>query len=148
MRALRSCPVTLVALAPVSAVFLAMAFPAALGADESKTSAICLEAEERYVELFANPSAEEPGVTIVTMYKYNFCPAAITVKPGTIVRWVNVDKRTSHSVLVPKLGLPESDRAFPEEIIEMTFPTVGEHKYLCGPHWETHDMIAVVTVAE
>ena len=148
MRIPRSCPAPLAVLALVSAPVLAVAFPVAVAADESKAGAICREAEERYVELFGHPSAEEEGVSVVTMYKYHFCPAAITVKPGTTVRWVNVDKRTSHSVLVPKLGLPESDRAFPEEIIEMTFLTAGDYEYLCGPHWESHDMIAMVTVAE
>jgi plastocyanin len=80
------------------------------------------------------------------MYKYNFCPAQITVPAGTTVRWVNVDKRTSHSVLSPDAGMPESDRAFPEETIEFTFLEPGEQKYLCGPHWETQEMIGMVTV--
>lgn len=118
---------------------------AALAADDDQTE-ICAEAEERYVELFGHPSSEEEGVTVVTMYKYNFCPAEITVKVGTTVRWVNVDKRTSHSVLVKDSGEPESERAFPEESIEFTFLTPGDQDYLCGPHWETHDMIGMVTV--
>jgi len=134
-------------------LFLCAALPAvtvaiSATAGDNKTAAICAEAEERYVEIFGHASSDEDGVTVVTMYKYNFCPAEITVKPGTTVRWVNVDKRTSHSVLVPDSGEPESDRAFPEEIIEMTFLTAGDNKYLCGPHWETHDMIGMVTVAE
>jgi plastocyanin len=62
------------------------------------------------------------------------------------VRWVNVDKRTSHSVIVP--GEPESDRAFPEEAIEFTFLLPGDQQYLCGPHWESRDMIGMVTVTE
>ena len=82
-------------------------------------TAICEEAEERYVELLGKPSAEEDGVTVVKMYKYRFCPVNITVPVGTTVRWVNVDKRTSHSVIVD--GEPDSDRAFPEEILEYTF---------------------------
>ncbi len=113
----------------------------ALAAD---TTELCAEAEERYVELFGAPSSEAEGVTVVTMYKYNFCPKEITVPVGTTVRWVNVDKRTSHSV---KVGSdPESDRAFPEEVIEFTFLTEGEQDYLCGPHWETQKMIGMVTV--
>ncbi len=113
----------------------------ALAAD---TTELCVEAEERYVELFGAPSSEAEGVTVVTMYKYNFCPKEITVPVGTTVRWVNVDKRTSHSV---KVGSdPESDRAFPEEVIEFTFLTEGEQDYLCGPHWETQKMIGMVTV--
>ena len=115
-------------------------------ADDDKKAAVCAEAEERYVELFGHPSSQEEGVTVVTMYKYNFCPAEITVKVGTTVRWVNVDKRTSHSVLVKGSGEPESERAFPEESVEFTFLVPGDQDYLCGPHWETHDMIGMVTV--
>ncbi len=127
---------------------LLVALPSlAMAADDDK-AAICAEAEERYVEMFGQPSSEAEGVTVVKMYKYNFCPAQLTVKPGTTVRWVNVDKRTSHSVLVKNSGEPESDRAFPEEAIEFTFLTAGDHEYLCGPHWETQNMIGMVTVAE
>ena len=115
--------------------------------DEDK-AAICAEAEERYVELFGENSADAEGVTVVTMYKYNFCPAEIEVPVGTTVRWVNVDKRTSHSVLVKDSGEPESDRAFPEESIEFTFLVPGPQDYLCGPHWETQNMIGMVTVAK
>lgn len=129
---------------PVILLSAGAALPA-LAADEDQT-AICAEAEERYVELFGHPSADEEGVTVVTMYKYNFCPREITVPVGTTVRWVNVDKRTSHSVLVKDSGEPESDRAFPEESIEFTFMTAGPQDYLCGPHWETQNMIGMVTV--
>lgn len=111
---------------------------------DDETAALCAEAEERYVEMFGAPSADAEGVVVVKMYKYNFCPAAITVPVGTTVRWANVDKRTSHSVKVP--GEPESDRAFPEEVIEFTFLTEGDQDYLCGPHWETQKMIGMVTV--
>ena len=100
------------------------------------------------MELVGEASADADGVTVVTMYKYNFCPAEIEVPVGTTVRWVNVDKRTSHSVLVKDSGEPESDRAFPEESIEFTFLVPGPQDYLCGPHWETQNMIGMVTVAE
>ncbi len=131
----------LIALALSPLVALGAAFPVVA---EDDTAALCAEAEERYVEMFGAPSADAEGVVVVKMYKYNFCPAAITVPVGTIVRWANVDKRTSHSVKVP--GEPESDRAFPEEVIEFTFLTEGEQDYLCGPHWETQKMIGMVTV--
>ncbi|SMP07034.1 Plastocyanin [Shimia sagamensis] len=111
---------------------------------DTDTSALCTEAEERYVEMFGAPSADADGVVVVKMYKYNFCPAELTVPVGTTVRWANVDKRTSHSVKVP--GAPESDRAFPEEVIEFTFLTEGDQDYLCGPHWETQKMIGMITV--
>lgn len=127
-------------------MFLAMAAAPALASEENKTAKICAEAEERYVEIFGRPSADAEGVVVVKMYKYNFCPAQITVPVGTTVRWVNVDKRTSHSIIVKDSGAPESDRAFPEETIEFTFVAPGPQDYLCGPHWESHDMIGMVTV--
>lgn len=127
------------------AVGLALAGPAIAGEDDERAK-ICEEAEARYVELFGAPSSEADGVTVVTMYEYNFCPRDLTVKVGTTVRWVNVDNRTSHSVVVK--GKPESDRAFPEEFVEFTFLDVGSEQYLCGPHWERRDMIGMITVEE
>lgn len=105
---------------------------------------ICAEATQRYTDIFGHAPSDAEGVTVVTMYEYQFCPREITVPIGTTVRWVNVDKRTSHSVIVP--GEPESDRAFPEEAVEFTFLEAGDQQTLCGPHWETRDMIGMVTV--
>lgn len=135
---------TLTRLLPATLLCVTAALPAA--AKDLDTAAICAEAETRYVDLFGHPSAEVEDAEVVLMYKYTFCPAQITVPVGTTVRWVNVDKRTSHSVLVKGSGEPESDRAFPEEIIEFTFLTPGDQDYLCGPHWETQNMIGMVTV--
>jgi plastocyanin len=81
------------------------------------------------------------------MHKYTFCPTSITVKRGTKVRFVNVDKRTSHSVWFKEEGKPESDRLFGEEFTEVLFdgpPAV--YPYLCGPHWESEGMTGTVTV--
>lgn len=116
-------------------------------ADEAEQAAVCAEAEERYADLFGMPSSDAEGVRVVLMYEYNFCPREITVETGETVRWVNVDKRTSHSVIIK--GAPESERAFPEEHVEFTFtePRPAED-YLCGPHWERRDMIGSVTVVE
>ncbi len=113
-------------------------------ADE--TADICAEAQDRYVEVFGETPKAAQDAEVVLMYKYHFCPAEITVKAGTTVRWVNVDKRTSHSVLLKDGSQPESDRVFPEETIEMTFLSPGPQTYLCGPHWETQNMIGMVTV--
>ncbi len=118
---------------------------AARAGSDSKTAKICAAAEARYVELFGKAPSEEP-VTVVTMYKYTFCPVDLTVKPGTTVRWVNVDKRTSHSVQVPNTGEPESDRMFSEESFEMTFDKPGLFGYICVPHWEEYEMIGSVIV--
>ncbi len=129
-----------------SALLFVMTAVPAFASGDDEMALICAEAEERYAEMFGSPSSEAEGVTIVKMYKYNFCPAQITVPVGTTVRWVNVDKRTSHSVLVKDSGVPESDRAFPEETIDFTFMVARPQDYLCGPHWETHNMIGMVTV--
>ena len=132
----------------VSFATLAAVLALPVAAKDEDKAAICAEAEERYVDLFGHASADAEGVTVITMYKYNFCPAEIEVPVGTTVRWVNVDKRTSHSVLVKDSGEPESDRAFTEESIEFTFLVPGPQDYLCGPHWETQNMIGMVTVTE
>ncbi len=115
---------------------------------EEKRAKICKEAEERYQELFGKPSKDEP-VTIVKMYKYTFCPTVLKVKQGTTVRWVNVDKRTSHSVWLKEQGKEESDRLFSEENVEikLDFPP-GDLGYICGPHFEKEDMRARIIIIE
>jgi plastocyanin len=114
---------------------------------EEETQRICAEADQRYQELYGEQ--EQPaGVAIVKTYRYHFCPATLTVKAGTTVRWVNVDKRTSHSVWLKEAGKQESVRFFPEETLEIKFQDPGEYPYLCGPHWETYDMKGKVVVTE
>ena len=117
-------------------------------ASDEERKKICAKAEERYQKLFGKPSAHE-DVVIVKMYKYTFCPVAIEVKQGTTVRWVNVDRRTSHSVWLKEADKPESDRLFSEEKVEMTFDLPpGDYPYLCGPHWKEEGMTGKVTVVE
>jgi plastocyanin len=107
----------------------------------------CAQATKRYAELF--PDAKpKPGEVVVLMYKYTFCPANVTVKPGTTVRWVNMDKRTSHSVWLKQSGEKESPRMFGEEDWSFTFTTPGKYPYLCGPHWNQEGMYGHVTVSE
>ncbi len=114
---------------------------------DEKRARICAKAEQRYQKIFSKASASE-DVQIVMMHKYTFCPLNVTVKQGTTVRWVNVDKRTSHSVWFKAAEKPESDRLFGEEKVEMTFDfPPGEYPYLCGPHWNEEGMIGTVTVA-
>lgn len=115
---------------------------------EEERNKICTRAEKRYQKVFGKPSADE-DVTIVKMYKYTFCPHQLTVKKGTTVRWVNVDRRTSHSVWFKLAGKPESERLFSEEKVEMTFDMpAGEYPYLCGPHYKQEGMTGTVTVAD
>ena len=123
---------------------LALAFlltPALAQKDsEAEREKICAEAGERYKELFGKEASGE-AMPIVMMYRYHFCPGGLTVKPGVTVRWVNVDKRTSHSVWFRADGKEESVRLFAEEHVEMAIDLApGEHEYLCGPHWEKEGM--------
>ncbi len=116
--------------------------------DAEKRMKRCGEAEKRYQELFGKPSAEE-DVSVVKMYKYTFCPIEVEVKQGATVRWVNVDKRTSHSVWLKEAGKEESDRLFSEEKVEMTFDLPpGDYPYLCGPHWKDEGMTGTVRVVK
>lgn len=129
-------------------VFLSASTTASHTATEEERKKICNDAEQRYQKLFGKPSAEE-DVTIVKMYKYNFCPPQLEVKQGTTVRWVNVDRRTSHSVWLKEAGKPESDRLFSEEHTQMKFDLpVGEYPYLCGPHWKDDGMTGRVIVSK
>jgi len=115
---------------------------------EAERAKICEQAEARYQKLFGKPSGDEP-VTIVKMYKYTFCPTVLKVKQGATVRWVNVDKRTSHSVWLKDQGKEESERLFSEENVEikMDFPP-GDLGYICGPHFEKEDMRARIIITK
>ncbi len=110
---------------------------------DKDTREICAEAEQRFAE---QGGKKDPGVVTVLMYKYRFCPPNVTVKAGTTVRWINVDKRTSHSVWLKEAGKEESPRMFNFETYEVPFTTPGKYPYLCGPHWEQEKMIGHVTV--
>lgn len=93
------------------------------------------------LSLFAAPVWAGEVVQIV-IDKYRFTPAAITVKPGTMVEWLNAEKRTSHSVAID--GEPESDRLFPGESYRHQFDRPGRFAYHCGPHLEMVGTIEVV----
>lgn len=112
-----------------------------------KMEEICARAWKRYAKLFPD-AKEKPGEVVVLMHKYTFCPTNVTVKPGTTVRWVNVDKRTSHSVWLEQAGEKESPRMFGEEDWSFTFKATGKYPYLCGPHWNQEGMYGHVTVSE
>ncbi len=103
---------------------------------------ICAEAAARYKEMFGRDAASEPVVTVM-MFKYRFCPFEITVKKGAKIRYVNIDRRTSHSVWLRDAGKAESDRVFSGEVVELDADVAaGAHEVLCGPHWERESMRA------
>jgi plastocyanin len=84
-------------------------------------------------------------VVEVSIEKMQFVPQLVKIKPGATVKWVNHEKRSNHSILFEKEGLPESERFFPGESWQRTFDKPGVYPYVCGPHPE---MTGVVEVAE
>jgi len=124
----------------------ALAAGPAAGQPADDTAARCDEAAARYRELFGRDHTSEPVKTVL-MYKYRFCPEAVTIKAGEKLRYINVDKRTSHSVWLKDAGQPESERVFGEGVIDVdTRLPNGEHQVLCGPHWQTDRMIGRIIV--
>ena len=122
-----------------------MAFPAeAVTPQEQREN--CDEAAKRFEELHGRSAAsEQPAV--VLMYKHTFCPVQLTVRHGAAVRFLNVDRRTSHSFWFKEAGRTESERFFPGEGTSMVIDLPpGEHTYLCGPHWEHEGMVGKLTV--
>lgn len=73
-------------------------------------------------------------VVEVRMQGEQFVPAQLSVRAGTTVRWVNAEKRTSHSLIFPEEGTAETDRLFPGESWQRTFDRPGRYPYVCGPH--------------
>lgn len=84
--------------------------------------------------------AQAQQVVEISIENYKFQPEEVTIRPGDKVRWVNREKRTSHSIV---LGGQESDRLFPGEGWEKTFPQAGLNPYTCGPHPEMKGVIVV-----
>ena len=79
----------------------------------------------------------------VQVVDYRFEPSHVRIKTGDTVRWINGEKRTSHSVRFPGLGGQESERFFPGEAWSMRFEQPGQHDYHCGPHPEMKGQILV-----
>lgn len=126
--------------------WLALAAFSASAVTPEEQKANCEEAVARFEELHGKPTSAEQ-LPVVLMYKHTFCPVQMTVKQGTSVRFLNVDKRTTHSFWFRDAGRPESDRYFPGEGATMVMDFApGEHTYLCGPHWENEGMVGRITI--
>jgi plastocyanin len=80
---------------------------------------------------------------VVEIRDYKFLPPLLKIAPGDTVRWVNRERRTSHSLLFKAEGLPESARLFPEESWTRRFAAPGAYPYTCGPHPEMNGQIDV-----
>lgn len=93
----------------------------------------------------ANGPQIASGATVeVTIEDYKFQPAEIKIKAGTTVKWLNKEKRTSHSVIFSGPDGFESARFFPEESYSRKFDKAGSYPYSCGPHPEMKGKIEVV----
>ena len=85
------------------------------------------------------------GETVeVRIAEYKYAPAELRVKAGTTVRWLNAEKRTSHSIFFSGPGGFESERIFPGESWQRTFDKPGRYAYSCGPHPEMKGAVEVV----
>jgi len=87
--------------------------------------------------VFAEQSVE------VSIVNYTFMPQEVSIRVGDTVKWVNREKRTSHSVLFPQEGGRESERLFPEESWQRQFTQPGQYPYHCGPHPEMKGLVVV-----
>lgn len=82
--------------------------------------------------------AQEVGIS-----DYKFQPAELKIKAGTTVKWINNEKRVSHSILFTGPGGFESERIFPGDAWQRTFDKPGSYPYTCGPHPEMKGRIEV-----
>jgi plastocyanin len=93
--------------------------------------------------LAGTATASEEGVAVVRIKDYKFDPPTLVIRSGTKVRWVNEEKRTSHSVHFVVEGLPDSERMMGGDTWERTFTKPGTYRYVCGPHPEMRGTIEV-----
>lgn len=133
-------------LAVAAGVTLVLAAHAVRATTPAEQAAVCTEAAERFRDQYGKAvSTEDPPV--VLMFKHTFCPPDITVKQGGKIRFLNIDRRTSHSFWFKDAGQAESERYFSGEGTTMTMDLPpGTHTYLCGPHWEHQGMLGRVTI--
>lgn len=81
---------------------------------------------------------------VVEIRDNKFQPQALNIKTGDTVRWINQEKRTTHSVLFKEPMVFESERFFPGETWTYRFDKPGKVIYGCGPHPEMHGTIDIV----
>lgn len=79
----------------------------------------------------------------VDIRDFKYAPAELRIKTGTTVKWINNEKRTSHSILFVGPAGFESDRIFPGESWQRKFDMPGSYPYRCGPHPEMKGKIEV-----
>ncbi|MEO5347033.1 MAG: plastocyanin/azurin family copper-binding protein [Magnetococcus sp. YQC-9] len=79
-------------------------------------------------------AADVPAVE-VSIQKMAFQPAALTIRVGTTVTWMNNEAgATYHAVASDEAGLFQSADFFPGERWSHTFTQPGTFPYHCTPH--------------
>ena len=59
----------------------------------------------------------------VGIREYKYEPAELKIRAGTTVKWINNEKRTSHSMLFTGPGGFESERIFPGRVLAARLST-------------------------
>ena len=97
------------------------------------------------IHIAAASSAAVAAEHTVEIRNSKFQPQVVQIKVGDSVRWINKEKRTSHSVLFPGNPSLESDRLLPDESWVRRFDRPEAFSYSCGPHPE---MLGIIEVTE
>jgi plastocyanin len=104
-------------------------------------------------------TASQPTVTIKMLdMPPAFAPAAVTIRPGDTVQWLNVGNEVHHATSDPSMAIKRSevgnpsgvepfDSGFmkPGESFSHTFKVPGVYKYACAVH-ETKGMLGEIVV--
>lgn len=107
-------------------------------------AAACLPLLAAEAPVAAEPAPAAQGTVVeVIIRDYRFEPAELKIRAGSTVKWINDEKRTSHSVLFIGEGGSESERFFPGESWQRSFPKPGVYRYTCGPHPEMQGVVEV-----
>lgn len=75
-------------------------------------------------------------LVVVEIRDYKYLPGQLRIAAGTTVRWINAEKRTTHTVRFAGPDGLESERLLPGESFERRFDKPGAYAYTCGPHPE------------
>ena len=95
----------------------------------------------------ATAQAGAGDVVVIEIVQYEFSPREVTVTPGTLVRWVNLEKRQFHNVWFKEAGEAPGEYLFPGDEYERVFDQPGDYPYVCQPH-EARGMTGKIIVAE
>lgn len=79
------------------------------------------------------PAAQKVDTVVITIRNFAFVRDKITVKPGDVVVWRNLDA-VQHSVLASEGGSVESPLIEPRQTFSHQFDTPGTFTYNCKPH--------------